>query len=256
MISTLCRSPRMRLLATCLTATLCLSAAQAGSLASFEAGTHLSGGGSGDVGDCLADPILWELSGRLAFYGFAYGGIASWSCMDPLNADLIDMPGMAPRDYGDSLLPLVRVDADYQWVEGDVAAVCGRIEGGYGPFAFQYKRTQFDEEEPDDELTLEQWHVLYRMSLGGGFEVDLGIGRLTLEGDSTLEELSFTVPVLFHPVPGCGLEFRPAWSDSLTEHSLGLILGTRFGSLTAGYRWLRNETDSLEGPYAGLSFHF
>jgi hypothetical protein len=247
---------RMRLIAAAVALGFGLAPARAGSLASFEAGAHASGGGSGIGDDCLADPLLWELGGRLAFYGLAYGGIASWSRMDPLNADLIDMPGMAPREWGDSLLPVIRADADYQWVEGDIGAVSGRIEGGYGPFAVEFKRTQFDEEDPDDQLILTRWHALYRMSLGGGLEVDLGVGQLTLDGNSLLEETSFTVPLLFHPVPGCGLEFRPAWSDSLTEHSLGLILGTKFGSLTAGYRWLRNETDSLEGPYAGLSFHF
>lgn len=238
-----------------------LPTARAGSLGSFEGVAHGGGGYGGGGSDCLADPFLWDLGFHVFFYGFAYGGIGSMDRMGPADLALQDDFNFKEREWGEALIPIARVDADYQWLNGDVDAVSVRGEAGYGAFAVQGRFTRFSEEEPGDELDFAQWHVLYRMSFGSMLEVDLGMGQFRLEGDDTLSELSFTVPVLLHYFPGIGLEYRPAWSDSLTEHSLGVLLGWKYGSLTAGYRWLRAGDDpeaeeTLEGPYAGLSLHF
>ena len=236
------------LLATCL-----VLPAAAGSLANFEASANSGGGGNGD---CIGDPLLWDLGAELAFYGLAYGGMGSWTRMDSLAADDLDFPGLEPREWGEGLIPAARADGDYQWLEGDIHAARFDLEAGFGPFAGRYARTRFEDDRYDEELTLTRFHALYRMSFGGGVEVDLGLGRLILEGEGRDERFSYTVPVRLHLLPGCGVEFRPEWSENISEYSLGLLAGWKFVSLTAGYRWLHSPDETLDGPYAGLSLHF
>lgn len=247
------------LLASLIGTALCLPAARAGSLANFEAGALSGGatssGGSSHGGDACAGPFL-ELAARIWLEGMVYGGVGSWLRVDPTAADLPGLPAREPREWGEGLLPVVRADTAYQWAGGDVRAVDAAVEAGFGPLAAQFTRRRFEERQPDDEMTLRRWHVLYRMSFGAGVEVDMGLGQLILDREQRTDRFSFTVPLLFHPAPGCGIEFRPAWSEDISEYDLGLLAGWKFVSLRAGYRWLHDPGETLEGPYAGLSAHF
>lgn len=229
--------------------------AAAGKLADFEAGA-VSGNGSGSGDACLADPLLTELAFRACTEGLFYGGASSWLRMNPEAPESVDMPDFTTRKWGEALIPVVRADSAYHWIESDVHAVEARVEAGYGPFAASYERMEFDEERPDDELTLTRWYGLFRMSFDAVLEVDLGFGSLTIDGDNQTDRFSFTLPVRFHPVPGCGIEFRPAWSDQVDEYDVALLGGYRFVSIKAGYRWLHAPGQSLDGPYAGLAVSF
>lgn len=60
-------------------------------------------------------------------------------------------------------------------------ATAGKLdsfEAGFGPVGMHARHTIHDEENPDDELELINWHLLYRMSLGPYVEIDLGVGAL------------------------------------------------------------------------------
>ncbi len=227
--------------------------ARAGALASFEAGAVSGSGGHG--GDWGYDPFLMDLVARICVEGVFYGGACSWFRTFPDAGDYMDLP-VEPRAYGEALIPIVRVDSSYHWIESDVHAVEIAAELGYGPFAAQFTQTRFEEQEPDDTMILTRWHGLYRMSFGAGVEIDMGFGSLILDGNDQTGRFSFTLPILYHPLPGTGIEFRPAWSENVEEYDLALLAGWNFISLKAGYRWLRSPGRSLNGPYAGLSVHF
>jgi hypothetical protein len=141
-------------------------------------------------------------------------------------------------------------------VESDINAVDTRFEAGYGPFAASVDRIVFDEDDSGKELTLTRWHGLFRMSFDAGLEVDMGFGALAIDGKNQSDRFSFTLPIRYHPAGGCGIEFRPAWSDQVSEYDLALLAGFKYVSLKAGYRWLRTPGEALDGPYAGLSISF
>jgi hypothetical protein len=88
----------------------------------------------------------------------------------PFDADL------PSRQLGEPLIPFVRADIGYQWVDADTGATDVRAEAGYGPLAAHYNFTRYHERTPDDRLDLVRILGLYRMSLGSQVEVDLGLG--------------------------------------------------------------------------------
>jgi hypothetical protein len=42
----------------------------------------------------------------------------------------------------------------------------------------------------------------------------------------------------------------------VSDYDLAALLGWRYVSLKAGYRWVSSPRESLNGPYAGLSLRF
>jgi hypothetical protein len=98
------------------------------------------------------------------------------------------------------------------------------------------------------------------MSFGNHVEFDLGLGSSILDGENRKSGFSLTTPVLIHPKEFIGIEFRPTWStingNPLDDYDLGIVLSRSYGSLRLGYRWMRSEHESLDGPYFGVSFKF
>lgn len=185
------------------------------------------------------------------------GGSASWQ-RTAVSADSLDTPwaDLKPRQTGERFIPLLRLEGSYQVIKSDVDAwdMAGTV--GYGCFGVFYGRTAFRETDPDDTLTLTRVYGLYRMTLGSGAEVDLGLGQVTLEGDSLTTRMAFTLPVLVSLSESVGLEIRPAWMEGLSEYDLALLFGKRYASLRLGYRWTLGPSESLGGPHAGLAIHF
>ncbi len=161
------------------------------------------------------------------------------------------------RKPGEPLLPFCRVNLAYQSVKSDIDAVDSRFEAGYGPIALQYRFTRYDEITPDDRLDMNTVHFLYRMSISRYFEIDFGIGSINLKDENNHTGTSYTLPVLIYPVDYLGIEFRPAYSyindNSLEDYDVGLYFHIRYMTLQAGYRSVKTENESLEGPYVGFS---
>lgn len=191
-----------------------------------------------------------EIFAVLFQYTLLYGGISSWERVDSGGAA---EPGSAHRALGEPLLPFARLDLAYQSVESDVDAMDVRAELGYGPFAAQVDLTRYWEETPSDEMNLLRALAVYRMAFGANVETDLGFGVLTLEGDERTSRFLFSLPVLVHPSPHWGIEFRPAWADRVSDYDLALLLTRGCTSLKLGYRWLDSPRESLDGPYVGVS---
>jgi hypothetical protein len=168
-----------------------------------------------------------------------------------------DLPAeWEPRPVGSPRLPFMRFDFGYQWVESDIDAYDYRGEIGYGPIALCYNQTRYQESGPADELDLIRVYGLYRMSFGPYLEVDVGLGKLTLDGNARDTRFSFTVPVRIHPSEYVAIEIRPAFSENIDDVDIGVLLTPRYLSLRAGYRWVSSPGASLNGPYAGASVHF
>ena len=182
------------------------------------------------------------------------GGVHSWQRVAPGGDKEVE-----PRRPNEPLIPFVRGDTSYLAMNGDIKALNGRVEAGYGPFAIEYDLLNF-EEKTGDELEVRRFCGLYRMSFGKQVEVDLGIGSMTLEGAGKTSEVVYTTPVLIYPTDRWGIEFRPAWAQfegsTLEDYDLGVFLNWKGASLKAGYRWLRSDNEDLRGPYLGLVFRY
>lgn len=191
------------------------------------------------IGQLLLMPIV---------LGLGYGGIESYKRATGTS--------LTPREVGDPLIPLVRVDAGYQAVEHGIDALDLRGEAGYGPVAVQGRHTRYFEKGSSDTMSATQAHLLYRMSFGSKVECDLGLGAMVLDGVNTTSGFSFTFPVLVYPSPHYGVEFRPAWANlngnSVDDYDLALIVGSRSLKLKLGYRWFLSEHQSLKGPQGGV----
>ena len=167
--------------------------------------------------------------------------------------------GLSPRKKGEALLPFIRLDTGFQYVDSDIDALDFRLEVGAGPFGAQFRQTHYDERIPVDELDIKQWHLMTRMS-AKYLEVDLGLGSMIIEGNNTNSGFSFTLPILFHPKDFAGVEFRPAWAfindNTIQDYELTLSLGWQYISFRIGYRWMCSPHVSLSGPLAGLSLRY
>ncbi len=214
-----------------------------------------------DFLDAILDPL------GDVFFGGLYkileeGGRASWrraSCSH--EGEKIDC-----RHNGEPLLPILKVDVNYQRLQSDITAIDGRVEVGYGPFGISYRGTRFREVErpeegkPSDIMNLHEIYALYRISGTKYFEIDLGLGQATLEGNESHSGPSFTIPVKIHPLSWLGFHVAPAVSgirgNPIYEMDGSILFTTGLISLRAGYRWLSTENETLNGPYAGFSVHY
>ncbi len=171
------------------------------------------------------------------------------------------------RELGDPQLPYARLDGSYQYISSNVSANDYRLALGYGPFAFKVNQTQYTELSPKDSLDLTRLYITYRMS-SGATQIDIGMGRLVIDGNDRSKLFYSTLPIRFHVkslistklwpawLSNTGIEFKPAWSGNISDYDLGLFYHFKFASVKAGYRWLSTDTQSLSGPYAGITVFY
>ena len=101
---------------------------------------------------------------------------------------------VTPRQTGAPDLPLLRLDANHQNVQGDTRATDVRVETGYGPLGLQVRHTRFREDQPRDTLNLTYLHGLIRVSATPVFGLDLGLGAAWLDGRNRHDGFSATLP--------------------------------------------------------------
>jgi hypothetical protein len=162
-----------------------------------------------------------------------------------------------PRKAGEPLLPLARFDLAYRYIDHDMTALDFRAEGGYGPLALHLSESHYRETRPVDTLDVLEVMASVRLSFQADAEIDPSLGILTLFGNDERSHLAVGLPILIHPHGApLGLEFRPLWSDRMTDLDIGAYLHTRYLSAKAGYRAMFSTHTSLGGPYFGLTMHF
>lgn len=245
--------------------------AQAGTLGDFEnaagapassgAPPRANGGNRGSTGVRVNSNVGGEIGGDLtllAVIGLAAGAEMSLARMRGTQS--IYGVEVTPRQTGAPDLPLLRLDANYQNVQGDTRATDVRIETGYGPLGLQARHTQFREDQPRDTLNLTYVHGLVRVSATPVFGIDVGLGAAWLDGRNRHDGFSATVPIAWRPHPHVEFRFAPAWSSIqdrwIRDHDVSAAFVVPYGSLRIGYRWLGVDDATLKGPYAGFSVHF
>jgi hypothetical protein len=164
------------------------------------------------------------------------------------------------RDVGYPILPGMELDLMYQNVESDIYALDGRAELGFGLLGLQYRDTYYKEEVPDESMNIRQLHGFLRLSDGKIFELDLGLGGLSVDKASAAYGFSATTPFQMHFQPGLGVEFRPAWSKLngkwIRDYDLRFVYTYEYFSAKVGYRWLEASGVELDGVQFGASIHF
>lgn len=200
-----------------------------------------------------------ELFSDVVGDGLVAGGADAW-IRTSAKLSLAPPPEVVPREWGESTVPLARVEVGFQSLEGDVTARDVQGEIGFGPFAFQARKTYFEEKSPATTLDLTQWHILYRMTATRHFELDLGFGNGILKGINHNSGFSFSLPVRIQTTRWLGFEFRPSWTsfgeNSVGDYDLRVSLSKGLLALDAGYRWTRAGTEQLKGPRFGIGTRF
>jgi len=204
---------------------------------------------------CLLGAIF-EGTFRFVLYVAAEGGRLSTDRMQPYPR----REGVIPRNKGDILLPLFRFDTHIQSASKGVIGKDLRAEFGNGPFAFQIRRSLYQESNPSDEMTLTQWHALYRMSLGNSINLNLGLGHSQLKGNAENSAVSFTFPLYVQASKRFSWEIKPSLSNfngsGVWDFDMAGLLTEKNYSLMLGIRRLSSLAQSISGPYLGFSFHY
>lgn len=163
---------------------------------------------------------------------------------------------VSPRKPGEALIPLFRFDGTYQPYKSDVSAQDYRLEVGYGPFAVSINKTSYSERNPRDSLSLSRAYGAYRMSYGPRLEVDFGVGTLKVEGNERKSYAFLTLPILYYPTDSFGFEVRPSWAANISDYDFSAFVSQGYCSLKFGYRIVKTNSQSLDGPYIGLSVRY
>jgi hypothetical protein len=109
-------------------------------------------------------------------------------------------------------------------------------------------------------MTVSYVHGLYRVSAGNVFEVDAGIGSITIKGEERNSGTSVTFPVNIYPHPNVNVRLVPTWSgingNGIDDYDVSIAYVRKYFSLRLGYEWLEAGGDVLQGPYSGFSIFY
>ena len=211
---------------------------------------------------------LTEAIGLIFLGASAYGFQNSYNMIHAPStaADAASPPSISVklREPGDPVIPYFRFDSSYQRIDSDTDATDFYSQIGYGPAAVDMRLIRFNEKDhttgTTTHLDIKRVHFLGRMSYGSNFEVDAGVGWIQIDGQQRSDGFSFTLPILYYPSQYWGVEFRPAWANingsSIEEYDVSAHLCWKHIGIKAGYRWLKSEETSLNGPYAGVVIRY
>lgn len=171
-----------------------------------------------------------------------------------------NLDSLPPRALGDPILPFFRIDGAYQYENRDLFALDSRVEVGIGTFSGQARTTRYTSRKPHDTYEIHQWHAGVRLTLSERLMIELAGGQMILDGEDRDRGDSITTPVFYYPTSWFGIEFRPAWAhvagNLIEDYDLGCVIAIKGASLRFGFRKFNGVDGTLDGPYAGLSFHF
>lgn len=162
---------------------------------------------------------------------------------------------------GNALLPFVRFDGDYVDVESDVASRHYALAAGYGAWAVTLEQHELWEDDPDDILRFQTVMGLYRMSFGRSFALGLGLGQTRISGDDDDRGFAMSISMMGRINHQLQWEFTPAWHHHFAQTREALDLGLLWHTnqalgLKLGYRSQQVQSESLRGPYLGITFFF
>jgi|GEM_PF-7091065 len=209
------------------------------------------------VGRTVLEPVAgWIL--ELPFLLARYGGEASFLRAHEKHPEL--PPGLQPREPGDLLLPMVRLDANYQRVDGRTDGLDLRLEGGYGPLAAEWRRTEFTEDLDDggeDSLVLDQIMARWRMTVTDHVELGFGVGAGKTDAADATYKPAGQLSARFMHESRLGVEWRGAWIEtagrSISDQDLAVLYHFDHIALRAGNRWIDAGPAVLHGPHIGIA---
>lgn len=164
------------------------------------------------------------------------------------------------RQTGEPTLPFVQLEQKNIRVNSDISALDYDFELGYGPYAFKYRHTSFEEKNPRDEMDLIQYLLFIRLSPASTWEYGIGLGSLRLQGNEDNSGFMIYLPLKIYPYKSFGFQFKPTLSwindNVIGDYDLSLAFSKRYYSIKLGYRFLRVRNEDLDGAYIGLTFHY
>lgn len=164
------------------------------------------------------------------------------------------------RQTGEPTLPFIHLEQKNIRVNSDISALDYDFELGYGPYAFKYRHTSFEEKNPRDEMDLIQYLLFIRLSPASTWEYGIGLGSLRLQGNEDNSGFMIYLPLKIYPYKSFGFQFKPTLSwindNVIGDYDLSLAFSKRYYSIKLGYRFLRVRNEDLDGAYIGLTFDY
>ncbi|EAT11317.1 hypothetical protein HF888_14150 [Bermanella marisrubri] len=162
------------------------------------------------------------------------------------------------RQVGDPILPALKLSTQFFDSTDDIYAQLNRVELGYGSLGVSYSQNILNEQ--DDELSLENTLLHYRMSFGNNFSWDLAYGRGKMNGNQSHKGDVFAMPIRLRVNHYLHAEFYPIWSSynggSISERQFSLNYHYQYVGITLGYKkWSAGPT-TIDGFFSGLYVSF
>ncbi|MDH4226503.1 MAG: hypothetical protein OEV59_01930 [Deltaproteobacteria bacterium] len=222
--------------------------------------TSMSVASSEDSSLCYALPELCATAiiATATVAALIYGGAGSLDYA--AGSDLTDIASDGARDFGESVVPFLRLDVNRGYIPGNISAIDARAEAGFGPLAFEIQKTFYNENAPSHSLVITKKHGLFRMLFLPQIEADIGLGSVRIKGTETNTGHSFTARVLIYPIKDIGIEVRPVWytinGNHTAEGDVSINAGLGYVMLRAGYHWMTTTREPLNGYFVGVSAVF
>lgn len=162
------------------------------------------------------------------------------------------------RINGDPLLPTLRVSTHWLYSGNNINTQLKRIEAGYSFLGISYTQNILNED--DDQLTLENTLIHYRMSFHNNFSWDFAYGRGKMNGNQKHDSSVFAMPIRLRFHPDWHFEYYPVWSSyksgSLAEHQFSFNYHYKYIGANVGYKtWSAGDT-TIDGLFTGLYLSF
>lgn len=163
------------------------------------------------------------------------------------------------REPGDFLMPMVRLDSNYSYINSDLYSINNRIEGGYKYIGAALEFNLYNERNPKDTLKQFGAVILIRLKLEV-LEIIPAMGYSSISNNDTTEGFKLGSIIRFSPVKYFGFELRPyaimSGFNTLYDIDMSIYGGNRHWGITLGYRYLGNENASMDGFYTGIRLFY
>ncbi|MBI2083466.1 MAG: hypothetical protein HYT76_07825 [Deltaproteobacteria bacterium] len=166
------------------------------------------------------------------------------------------------KEQYDSILPVFKLEADYQRLLQDVHGVHGLAELGIAFLGGDVEFTRYFESNPSQGFDIFSVHFLYRLALIKEAQLNIAVGYKKFWGDVQNDSLDIGFPLYLFPGKKWTIEARPFFSfinqDNPIVYDLqgGLRYKHKYVGVRGGYRFVHVANHEWHGPQIGLFFEW
>lgn len=159
------------------------------------------------------------------------------------------------HEPGDAEIPVLRAELFTQHLSSGLYAVDVRSQLGYGAYVIAAQVSDYRERHPRDALLAARFGLGGRYAFGDQLQAQVVLGMMQFSGNNVTTRAWVALP-LTYTLGNYALEYRPGFTDGVSEHDIAARYQRRYWSAELGYRTLSNARATLAGPYFGVGIHW